>query len=470
MRFEEMKSNIPETPAFIHEMIQKEVEKQVKQTKVVDIRAGKKYKKWKAAMVAAACMAITSTAIYAGAQLYHMQLEKNGTYSVSTKIGAETESVKLPKKLNRIAFETAYIPEGMAWRDEFHLEYEETPCTGGFSFMSEVLDDKNMDLVKEDIGVIESEERNFGEYEGVYLQYQNAPFDKRIYLLCPELYRIITIYIGDDVSKEDALKVVENLSIIEKEETFETTSAYKWSDESEHLEEQEEERIYTVAEEELPVWTVGETFDLGVSAEDENGNGIDTTISVCVDHLYVSDSLEMLNEENVPETWKAAVGEDGTLKDANLSYIKKGDGVETLDEVVKEGTTAQKMVCADVTYTNETEKDLLHMLYMGCLVYLQQENGLWEIWEGDADGTYDVVKSDGVRCLQSMEYFDVFENYGNGGNYISSLKAGESVTVRMAWIVEETELDKMYLNLTGEGAYYAITEEMLNTGLVDIRS
>lgn len=473
MRFEEMKSNIPETPEFIHEMIQKEVEKQVKQTKVVDIRMANKHKKLKIAFVAAACMAVTSTAIFAGSQWYHMQLEKNGTYSVSAKIEGENGSADLPKELHDIAFESAYIPEGMKWSDEYHLTYTQTPWNGGFSFASSVLDMKEVEIEKVETGVIDSEERTFGEYEGVYLQYQNGEFDKRIYLVCPDIYRVISIYIGNDVSKEDAIKVVENLSIIEEEEMFKTADAYKWSQESEFIEEGTDiEFVMAAKEEDLSIWSVGEKFDLNVTGEDENKNYVDSTISVAVDHVYVADDLEMLNASYVPEEWKEALDEDGKLKEANLSYIKEGDGVETLDEVVNVEAVAQKLVCADVTYTNETEKDLSHVLYMGTLVYLQQENGNLEIIDKDSpsDDSYDLVKSDGVHGLQSMEYMDTFEEYGNGGNYISSLKAGESVTVRMAWIVEETDLENMYLNLTGEGGCREITEQMLDTGLVDIRS
>ena len=42
MRLEDMKNNIPETPEFIHLMIQDEVKKQLQDTKVINIRTGKK--------------------------------------------------------------------------------------------------------------------------------------------------------------------------------------------------------------------------------------------------------------------------------------------------------------------------------------------------------------------------------------------------------------------------------------------
>ena len=67
-----------------------------------------------------------------------------------------------------------------------------------------------------------------------------------------------------------------------------------------------------------------------------------------------------------------------------------------------------------------------------------------------------------------MTYNSISEDYGNGGNYISSLKPGESIQVNMAWIVNENDLNNMYLSLNGDGATYEFSDSMLKTGLVDI--
>ena len=53
MRLEDMKKDIPETPEFIHTMIQSEVKKQLQDTKVVNIQT-RRVKKWTGARVAAA--------------------------------------------------------------------------------------------------------------------------------------------------------------------------------------------------------------------------------------------------------------------------------------------------------------------------------------------------------------------------------------------------------------------------------
>ena len=66
MRLEDMKKNIPETPEFIHTMIQSEVKKQLQDTKVVNIQT-RRVKKWTGARVAAAiavCVLATSTIVH----------------------------------------------------------------------------------------------------------------------------------------------------------------------------------------------------------------------------------------------------------------------------------------------------------------------------------------------------------------------------------------------------------------------
>ena len=45
-----------------------------------------------------------------------------------------------------------------------------------------------------------------------------------------DVYRVLTVYIGDDITKEDAIKVVENLVITENDTMIETAGLYTWSE------------------------------------------------------------------------------------------------------------------------------------------------------------------------------------------------------------------------------------------------
>lgn len=478
MRFEDMKNNIPETPDFIHEMIQNEVDRQLQGTTIIQIP--KKRKKWNGARVAAAamvCVLATSTAAYAGVKMYRMYVEKQGDYSVKTGITSENKLADLPVQIHDIDFKTGYIPDGMKWVDESHLEYPQSKRMGGFSFASVLLDNDDLNQALENKNVVESEERTFGKYEGVYLKYNNlktekGAFDQRIYLLCPDKYRVITIYIGDDVSKDDAVKVAENLEITENDKMMETAKMYTWSDEVNPNVETGDEMVTSVSEDKLKVYKIGEDFTLSVSGEDKDRNNIvNDKISAHVDSVQTADDLKLLNGADLPEEWENVIDSNGKLVKNKVSYIKSGDGVNTVDQVVKTENVNQKLVYATVTYTNNSDQEIKHMLYIGNLALIRHENGEYHIYNAmeQSGNGYDRVSWDGVAHTAEMTYSSVREDYGNGGNYISSLKPGESIQVNMAWIVNEDNLADMYLNLDGEGGAYDFNEGMLEAGVVDIR-
>ena len=474
MRLEDIKKDMPKTPEFIHQMICEEVNKQLQNDSGTAILQKKRKKyKWSSMRVAAVVAALlgVSTIAYAGSGLYRMYLEKQGRYRVDTGISADSDYA-LPKKIHDIKIETAYIPEGMEWVDEHRLAYPETPNLGGFSFSSVLLDSDDFGKILTDTGVVESEERTFGSRTGVYLQYQDleqdGSFNQRIYLLCPEEYRVVILYIGDDVQKEDAIKVAENLSISETDAVMETKDLYTWSN---FIEPETEwsESVTEIPQKDLQIFEVGDTLNITGTGEDEAGEYLSfDDISVTADSVQVADDLSLLDENLIPEEWKEAIGEDGKLVQNTLSYIRSGDGVETLDEVVKTESVQQKLVYVTVTYQNNTDTAINHMLYIGSLMRLKQENGKYQIYSHSGEG-YDYIRGDGVARAMEMTYFSQKEAYGNGGNYISSLKPGERVQVAMAWIVNESDLGNIYLNLCGSGGSLEFSEDVLRTGLVDIR-
>ena len=217
---------------------------------------------------------------------------------------------------------------------------------------------------------------------------------------------------------------------------------------------------------------IGEDFTLSASGEDKDGNNIvNDKISAHVDSVQTADDLKLLNGADLPEEWENVINSNGKLVKNKVSYIKSGDGVNSVDRVIKTENVNQKLVYATVTYTNNSDQEIKHMLYIGNLALIRHENGEYHIYNAmeQSGNGYDRVSWDGVAHTAEMTYSSVREDYGNGGNYISSLKPGESIQVNMAWIVNEDNLADMYLNLDGEGGAYDFNEGMLEAGVVDIR-
>ena len=477
MRLDELKNDFPDIPDFVHDMIQEEVEKQVNSSNITPIQRKSKFNRSisRVAAAAAVCIIATSTVAYAGTKLYHMYLEKQGNYGTLTTIKSDenSEDVKLPKEIHEISVTSNYIPKGMEWIAEgYKLGYKDAPDTAGITVDTVLMDEKSLDKSLLDRNVIESENHVFGSYDGIYLKYNTTEgensFDQRIYLLCPEEYRVLTLYIGNTISKEEAYKFAENLVITEEDEMIKTADMTTWSDNIDST--VYADKIALVTNGQLPVRQIGEAFNLDSYAEDNNGNNITTDkVTACVDKVQITDNLQLLDSDKIPKAWKTAVDANGKLVQNHLSYIKKGDGVNNLDSVVREENMDQKLLFLTVTYTNISEEELNHMLYLGTLIALsKQDDGTYTVYMPgtEAGEDYDYYTSDSVAKTAEMTYCSVQDDYGQGKNYIPSLKPGESVQVNMAWIVNEKDIKNLYLNLNGTGGCYEITENMRHTGVV----
>lgn len=443
-----------------------------------------------------ACI-VVGTAAFAAVSMYHLKMKENGKYGVDTQVVSDVDkdkAIPLPEELAEVRIQADYIPKGMKKRDEFHLEYKDSPAKGGFSFFTYILDTKSDELNLTDKNVVEKEKTDFGDHEGIYLRMKRGTsYSQKIYLLYPELYRILQIYISEDVSKEEAYKVASNIKLIETEKIMDPDDV-KWTSWSAYV--QEESRWKSgasggdvrtsVLQKDLKIHKIGEQISLEVSGTDSNRiaiwtaekeTGIDITASV--ESVEVADDLSLLEEEYIYEGWKKAVGPDGKLLKNQLSYIKCGDGIDTLDEVIKTEETEQKLVFITTVYTNQGDQEINNMLYKGNLMLLREADDEYQVYtyEGgshfpvvgsgydEASGkTYDRIEQSGVAW--TWGYWTPRADYGNGGNYIS-LKAGESIRTKEAWIVNEQDLEHLYLNLTGESMEF--NEDMIRTGLVDVR-
>ena len=136
MKRQGVNGEFPETPSFIHEMIVAEVDKQVhKKGETVSMADHKKrsYKSFTraAAGVVIACVA-TTTVAFAAVNAFQFYTEKQGKYSVNVGMKADGDMAAIPEQISEVKVKASYIPVGMAWIDEDHLQNKNTPAQGGF--------------------------------------------------------------------------------------------------------------------------------------------------------------------------------------------------------------------------------------------------------------------------------------------------------------------------------------------------
>ena len=167
------------------------------------------------------------------------------------------------------------------------------------------------------------------------------------------------------------------------------------------------------------------------------------------------------------------VDENGKLLPDTISYIKAGDGINTLDEVISSREVPRKLVYVTLEYTNAGETELTDVLFFSSVMKIREENEVYEICggeqpkEGDA---WDTVQADSssLEYGEEMAYYDVTGGE-RGNNYFGSIKAGETKILHVGFVVDEDALPYLYLNTGTSGSTYMFTEQDLAQGLVDIR-
>ncbi len=462
MKIRDARNAAPDLPEMVGERVRMEVNRQ--------LSAGERKRSWTPAraMVLAALCVVCVSAVAVAAVAYHMTLEQRGAYSVEIKVASQGETA-VPEKVADIAFTPGYVPEGMVWRaEDKRIASPDTPHHGGVSISRMLLAGGGEDALSvTDKNVVESEQRTFAGREGVYLRFddlrQDGTFNQRIVTLCPEYGWVVTLFIGDDVSKEDAIRIAENMMIEQTDVMIDTADLLPWG--FEYAEAIADERPVSIAAGDIALHGVGEAF--GVPAHCSNAE--DAVVNVRVDSVQIADDLSLLSD-GVPEDWQGTMGADGKLVANTLSYIKTGDGVNTLDTVIRTEQSAQKLVYVTLTYTNGTDAALEDVLYNGALMRIAEDGGrLTVVTDAELAGNgIDRISGDSAAAMGDMGYWSPRPDTGNGGNYIARLAPGESATVNMAWIVNESDLAHMFLNVTG-GASYAFDDAARECGIVDLR-
>lgn len=301
----------------------------------------------------------------------------------------------------------------------------------------------------------------------------DSAFDQMIYVTYPEYHYVMQMYVGHDVTKEEACKVAEGIILAPSEKLADGTviSPYNWSDYEDAMAENsgEDEALKTTAtaEEMKNLHKIGEEFAVTGEADGESQN-----LRIKVTDVKVTDDVAILDPVFMDRDM-LDVDENGKLLPDTISYIKAGDGINTLDEVISSREVPRKLVYVTLEYTNAGETDLKDVLFFDSVMKIREKDGVYEICGGEQPkegDVWDTVQADSssLEHGEEMAYYDVTGGE-RGNNYFDSIKAGETKILHVGFVVDEDALPYLYLNTGTSGSTYMFTEEDLEQGLVDIR-
>ncbi|MDD3361466.1 MAG: DUF4367 domain-containing protein [Hespellia sp.] len=487
-----LKEEFPEMPNQMREMMEKEVAKQLSEEQQGKTSQRRTYKRsWKkvAVIALAASLALGGTA-YAGVKLYQLQMQKEGAYGlkagvIKTDTADADEKLEVPAEIPVLSIDPQYLPDGMVRPEDGMSKYfyENTPYTGGISIatiaMDENLSADQLPLV--DTNVIASEGISVNGQDGIYLEKdiiaenQNS-FNKKIYIAYPEYWQILEIFIGEDVSKDEAIKIAENLKVTGTQEMQKVSDIGSWStllkQDGDPLEGMGEKQTVT-AQEMKNLHKIGDTFPMETVAATDTTDWLETEcIDATVTDVQILDNISILDPAYAGDSEiTSQIDAEGNLISNKIYYLKTGDGINNLDNIVRTEEIPQKLVYVTIELKNTSETELKDVIYFGTFNRAVEKDGVYTFYDRakeDGDDQTNAISYEGSSPLGEMVYYDIHGGTRNN-NYITSLMPQESVTLHIAGIVNEDELDKMYLNLSTSGGTTSFTEEALKMGYVDIR-
>lgn len=478
MNLHKLKQDYPKMPIEIKNMISSEIEYHLSNKKE------SKLKKYKSIAAIFAVILLAGTTIYAADKLIEMYSKKTGNYSYETEIKNSQDNSTTGFALNEgeyLAIDLNYLPEPLVVSEEekFTLIDPENP-TPYYSYISFYeLPESGETYTSEHTSVISTEELTIGGMPAVFYE-KNAIVDqtnKYIYeVVCEEYNILIQMFFDDRIGKADAAKIIENM-------TFSTTTDSDAENIIDIFERpinpiisasnEQPETDYTATKEELySFYSIGETFTIA-----GNENIAQKTVDVCVTDVQICDNINQLPRDFTEEF--NYYGENLDLIDSNgdvlpntLYFIKGGDGTTTLNETLETKVTDTKLVYVEVDYTNPNETYCISDLLFYCELYTLNDMGNY----------YELSQHSIKEEVAGCDYIDSNLNnattehllYSNGvkpedNNHILRIDPGETYTVYHLFIVQEDELDNMYIDLQlNNCAPYILERDNFNISMVNI--
>lgn len=387
--------------------------------------------------IAAATAVLVPTSVYGYGKI-NAKIEKTANYRNTAVINTEKNDDAQPVE---IAGEGEFVYYEFGWIPEGYVQHEEGPdrwvsendglILGKFYVLPENGEFK-IDLLRSE--KCENYSKNgktalinysmddvvFGE--GKYKRNIFVSFDNSEYLL--------DIIISNDVSHEDLIKIIDNIKLIRTDEKL-YGDYIPWLDTDNNNSSYVESKLTVDNDYEKQI---GETI-----SNSSVGYEYDVTLTDAV----FTDSFEGIDTDSIGEKtdFSHLIDKNGNIIENTRSYVKRGDGVNTADEIVSEEKIPMHILKLNVTITNTA--DVENDICISPTMFIVEDGEPLFYWESRAEIPYydSVLGGD-----SASEFFSLDVKTGTKGFKNSVILApNESAEVEICYFVSDDVKDKVYV-------------------------
>ena len=404
-------------------------------------------------LIVAACLLIgLPTTVFGAVKAYEMIVQKQN-YEVNVSVTNTAQK----KNDSWYKLKVGYLPENMEVSDETNdmkYSFKDNYANGGFSFILWKLG-KNSDFST--LYSDNYEEKEINGRKAVIVNKDNGNdnlmFDRKVFLLFEEEGIMLESYIGTDVSEEQMMKVIENISL---EPTSEENASFI-TDYDESLlskaksflgkvksllskeDEPTEHSVIPLAKDSKQLFSVGQMVPVNI-----DGINIDSKLEYVIEKVEVFDSIKDFKQENFNNLGLEILSENKAIDPTKklLPYrrdvYKPGNGKDSIDELVESPIVNLKFVYL-TTVVKNIGKQATEEIYMHpSLQVLKPENNAW---------SYAIEDGIAEESIMTGEV-DYLEPHGNGKSFynIGRILPGQTMKVNLGYFVDEDKLDSIFLD------------------------
>ncbi len=374
------------------------------------------------------------------------KIEKTANYentiSIQTPV-ADTENTEAPKYM---FYEFGWVPEGYVPSTEkggFTLDSDE--IKGGISpLFYKLPDDMTLELslpFSAECETYEAEGKTaLINYREPHVFFDEIPYTREVFVSFEGTSYVLDISITKDISHEDLLKIIDNITLYPTEEKLHG-DYIPWLDESNYQSDSYSPQKFYAYEEN--VRTIGDTV-----SNPYTGNGIDG-YDVTLNSFELTDSFDgITTDSGGDETdFSHLMDENGNIIENIRTTIKLGDGVNTIDEIISEEVVPMHILKMNVTITNTA--DIENDICICPTMFIIEDGEPIVNWEvQDEYSCYDSIL--GLE-RQSMWFSLAMDSDQKGGKNHLILAPNESADVQIAFFVDDNVKDKVYVSFEVSG-------------------
>ena len=397
-----------------------------------------------AAVAVAAAIVVIPTAVYASTQIRGYFQNGGGEYQQEMVIPkSDSVSVQI------MALQVGWMPDGMAI-DPSSGKYSD-PNGRGITMSFYKMDNKDDALTHTVSYSVSQETLTCGNNTVLYAVTDTTGrsgediFDKDVWVAFPDSNYAVQLYATNDITKEEVEKIAENLSLTPSDKE----TAELWSGEP-----QEEaggtDEVYKISD--YTIQQIGDTLRSDSYDDTDAETDPSDRITAKLDSVSIQDSFDGLpavDDIGRPADYSQYLNADGTVKDDVRTWYSRGDGVNTLDEKLKEETVSQRVLVMHLSYTNESS---ITQEICVCPNLLQKNGDKLDYGEVACEPMDETTYCKGtLGDLKYGEFFLFTTDRDHSKNNITNVAPGETVEATVAFLMDADELQDLYADILGYG-------------------